>query len=198
MEMWAYVFWRLSPRALTEAGTPGKLDFKTIGLRWVGKLPSNFDYGAEIAGQTGALGADRIGAWAGHWLLGHMAARLSYKPRLIAEYNYASGDNDPRNGKRGAFDQLYPTPHDKYGLADQIGWRNIHHLRAGIEFKPRPKWMITSNYHSFWLASPGDALYAASGAAVARSATGSAGSFPGANGLWKRASRCNSPSSRKA
>jgi Alginate export len=174
-----YLFWRLAPGLLTEVGTRGKLNSKTIGFRWVGKLPANFDYGAEVAGQTGSLGTDSVGAWAGHWLLGYTTASLPYRPRFIAEYNYASGDSEPGNGKRGTFDQLYPTPHDKYGLADQIGWRNIHHARAGIEFKPRPKWTIASNYHSFWLASATDALYAASGAAVARSIAGTAGTHVG-------------------
>ena len=50
-----YVFWRLAPRLTTEFGTLCNLDFQTIGFRWVGKLPANFDYGIEIAGQTGSL-----------------------------------------------------------------------------------------------------------------------------------------------
>ena len=37
---------------------------------------------------------------------------------------------------RQTFDQLYPTGHDKLGLTDQVGWRNIHHLREGIEITP--------------------------------------------------------------
>ena len=41
--------------------------------------------------------------------------------------------------------------------------------------KPRNKWLITSSYHSFWLAGATDALYAANGLAVARVADGSAG-----------------------
>jgi hypothetical protein len=128
-----------------------------------------------VAGQTGAFAADNVRAWAGHWLVGYTIAGARYKPRLVAEYNYASGDEDPRDGRRETFDQLYPTGHDKYGLADQVGWRNIHHLRSGIEFKPRAKWLVTGSYHSWWLASARDALYSASGAAIARSADGSAG-----------------------
>jgi hypothetical protein len=170
-----YILWRLAPRMLTEKGTPGHLDSKTIGFRWVGKLPADFDYGAEIAGQTGSLGTDAIGAWAGHWLLGYTVAAARYKPRLIAEYNYASGDRDPKDGRRGTFDQLYPTPHDKYGLADQVAWKNIEHLRAGVEFKPRAKWLLMTKYNRYWLASARDALYTAGGAPVARVPDGSAG-----------------------
>src|SRR5688572_1409875 len=82
-------------------------------------------------------------AWAGHWVLGYTLPTVPSKPRLVAEYNYASGDKDPADGQRGTFDQLYPTPHDKYGLADQVGWRNIHNARAGVEFKPSAKLSVT-------------------------------------------------------
>jgi hypothetical protein len=93
---------------------------------------------------------------------------------VFGEYNYASGDETPADGQRGTFDQLYPTPHDKYGLADQVGWKNIHHLRTGVEFKPQPRLALAGGYHSFWLASSRDALYNAGGAVVARIPGGTA------------------------
>lgn len=174
-----YVLWRLSPRMRTENGAPGKLDFKTVGLRWVGKLPQGFDYGIETALQTGSLGTDAVSAWAGHWLVGYTLTGLRYEPRLIAEYNFASGDGDPRDGKRGRFDTLYPTGHDRHGLADQVGWSNIHHARFGMECKPKPTWLLTTSYHSWWLASAHDGLYNAGGALLVRAAAGSAGRHVG-------------------
>ena len=174
-----YGFWRLAPRLTTELGTPGNLDFKTAGLRWVGTLPAGFDYGAELAGQIGTLGSDEIRAWASHWLLGYTASAFPHTPRFIAEYNYASGDDMPGDGMRGTFDQLYPTAHDKYGLADQVGWRNIHHGRLGVEFKPHAKLLLTGNYHSWWLASTRDGLYNAGGALVVISADRSTGRHVG-------------------
>ncbi|MBI1786494.1 MAG: alginate export family protein [Acidobacteria bacterium] len=161
-----YVFWRVAP---------GGLDFKTIGFRWAGKLPLNFDYGAEIAAQTGSFGLDSIGAWAGHWLAGYTVPKVKYTPRLIAEWNYASGDENPNDRKRGTFDQLYPTAHDLYGLADQVGWRNLEHFRSGVELKATPKLALFGNYHSYWLASARDGIYGAGGAMLARAADGSAG-----------------------
>jgi hypothetical protein len=95
------------------------------------------------------------------------------------EFNYASGDRDPKDGLRGTFDQLYPTGHDKLGLADQVGWKNVEHLRSGIELKPMPQWQVSGSYHAFWLASVTDALYGASGAVVVRSTAGTAGRFVG-------------------
>ncbi|MGH9783813.1 MAG: alginate export family protein, partial [Terriglobia bacterium] len=174
-----YAFWRLAPRLTTELGTTGNLDFKTIGFRWVGKLPAGFDYGTEVAGQVGSLGSDQVSAWAGHWLLGYTALAFPKTPRFIVEYNYASGDDNPGDGTRGTFDQLYPTAHDKYGLADQVGWRNIHHGRLGVEIRPQPKLLLIGNYHSWWLASARDGLYSAAGPLVASSADGSAGRHVG-------------------
>jgi len=146
----------------------------TVGTRIVGKLPVDFDYGLEMAAQTGSVATDDIRAWAGHWIAGKTFTTAPSKPRPFVEFNYASGDSSPADGVRGTFDQLYPTGHDKIGLADQVGWKNVDHLRGGVEFKPRAQWQVSGGYHSFWLASATDALYAASGAPVARSTAGTA------------------------
>jgi hypothetical protein len=175
-----YVFWRLSRGVGSElGGPPGKMSFFTPGFRFVGLLPRGFDYSVEMAMQQGSRAADDVGAWAGHWRAGYTVAQARWKPRLIAEYQYASGDKDPRDGRRGTFDQLYPTPHDKIGLADQVGWRNVSALRLGAEIKATKKLTLTPNYHNIWLASRFDALYNVAGLAVARSANGTAGTHVG-------------------
>jgi hypothetical protein len=174
-----YVFWRVGRGVKGEDGIAGKLDFKTVGLRWVGKLPANFDYGVEAAGQTGSLGSDDVRAFAGHWVLGFSMPKVKMTPRVFAEYNHASGDRNPTDGRRGTFDQLYPTGHDKLGLADQVGWRNVENGRAGLELKPTKKLSMSGSYHSWWLANAHDGLYSASGALVARVANGSAGRYVG-------------------
>src|SRR5262249_46022495 len=174
-----YVLWRVGRGVKSEDGTTGKQDFKTAGLRWVGKLPENFDYGAEIAAQTGTFGTDEVRALASHWILGHAMPKMKFAPRAFVEFNYASGDRNPADGRRGTFDQLYPTGHDKLGLADQVGWRNIEHGRAGVELKPSTKLSIAGGYHRWWLANARDGLYSASGALVARVANGSAGRYVG-------------------
>lgn len=174
-----FAFWRVGPGFRTEGGAPARLNAKTAGIRWVGKLPANFDYGTEMALQRGSVASDIVSAWAGHWQIGYTTPRLKYRPRFIVEYNFASGDRDPQDGRRGTFDQLYPTPHDKYGLADQVGWRNIHHGRLGAELKVTPKLVLVPNYHSFWLASRFDGLYNSPGVMVARLADGSGGRHVG-------------------
>jgi hypothetical protein len=176
-----YVFWRLAPVGFSAAyasGLKGKLDEKTYGFRFVGKLPAQFDYGVEMAGQTGTLGADSIGAWAGHWGMGRTFT-VKFQPRLLAEYNYASGTANPNGTKTSTFDQLYPSGHDKFGLTDQVGWRNIRDLRTGVELKPASKLSIAGIYHDLWLADARDGLYAANGTVTAKSLSGVAGTHVG-------------------
>ena len=168
-----YVLWRRDINQRAESGELDSLQQVTTGARLVGKLPARLDYNVEMDIQRGSLGRDSVRAWAGHWQIRETLAG-SLAPHVTAEYNYASGDADPVDGVRGTFDQLYPTAHDKYGLADQVGWRNIHHVRVGVDVTPVKATPITVNYHSYWLAERRDALYAASGAPLARVPAGAA------------------------
>jgi hypothetical protein len=168
-----FLFWRRDVNLRSELGAIGDLRETTVGTRIAGRLPARLDYGIEMAAQTGALASDRVSAWAGHWQL-RATLPGPGAVRLTSEYNRASGDDNPADGIRRTFDQLYPTGHDKLGLADQVGWRNIHHLREGVEFTPFKATPITASYHSWWLADRRDGLYAANGNLIARVAAGAA------------------------
>jgi hypothetical protein len=173
-----FVFYRIGRDLISEAGTPGDLQQVTVGARWVGALPAALDYNVEMAAQTGSLGPDEVRAWAGHWQLRRtLHARRAL--RAIGEYNFASGDGNPADGRRGTFDQLYPTGHDKYGLSDQVGWRNLHHVRAGGEVLARKAVAVSGSYHSWWLADRRDALYNAGGIPSARVPGGAAAAHVG-------------------
>jgi hypothetical protein len=173
-----YAFWKRDVNLLTETATRGTLSVATMGVRWTGTLPGGLEYNTDTVLQAGSLGTDDVSAWAGHYLMRSPAmGALAF--RTSGEFNYASGDRDPADGARGTFDQLYPTPHDKYGLADQVGWRNIRHLRAGIELTPWKGLPVAANYHSWWLNEKRDGLYAAGGALLARVATGAASAHVG-------------------
>jgi hypothetical protein len=174
-----YVLFRRSEGLALETGGTGDIQQVTVGARWAGALRRSLDYGVEMALQEGSVASEDIGAWAGHWTIGRTFSGARTRVRPFAEYNYATGDRDPKDGRRGTFDQLYPTGHDKLGLADQVGWRNIEHVRGGVEVKPNMRWQVSGSYHSFWLASATDALYNASGTAVVRMTSGAAGRHVG-------------------
>ena len=148
----AYVLWRVAP------GT----DFRTFGTRWAGTAAGGFDYGIEMALQKGTSGGRPLRAWAGHWQAGHALAAPRLAPHIIAEFNYASGDRGDRT--RRTFDTLYPTPHGKYGLTDQVGWRNVRGLRLGAAMKPHRAWTVNANWRSWWRANAADGVYSAGGA----------------------------------
>jgi hypothetical protein len=167
-----YVFQKRDRSQRLEAGTFGDLTLTTFGARLAGQLPAGFDYGVESAVQTGSIGSDDVQTWAGHYQVRTPAGPRAL--RLLGEFNYASGDPNPTDGKRGTFDQLYPTPHDKFGLADQVGWRNIEDLHVAVDVTPRKGWPVSGGYHSWWLAQSKDGLYGAGGALVARIPAGAA------------------------
>lgn len=173
-----YVFWKHDRNLVSETAARGALNLTTIGLRWVGRLPAKVEYNTDTAFQAGSLAGDRARAFAGHYQLRSPAFGAA-AVRGNAEFNYASGDSNPTDGRRGTFDQLYPTPHDKYGLADQVGWRNIRHLRTGVEVTPFKGLPVQANYHSWWLNEKRDGLYNAGGALLARVAAGAQSSHVG-------------------
>jgi len=168
-----YLFWKRDENIRGELGALSELRHSTIGVRLVGKMPARLDYGVEMAMQRGTLGSEDVKAWAGHWQLRESLPGPGLV-KLTGEYNFASGDEDPADGVRGTFDQLYPTPHDKTGLADQIGWKNIHHARAGFEVTPIKAMPVSLNYHSWWLAESRDAVYNVGNASLGRIAVGAA------------------------
>jgi hypothetical protein len=174
-----YFMWRLQPNVRSELGPFGHLDMKVSGARWLGKVRA-FDYNTSIVLERGSAATDQVNAWAGHWLAAYSFPKVVGSPRLVAEYNYATGDGNPHDGQVNTFQLLYPTAHDRHGLTDQVGWRNIHHLRGTVEIKPHPKWTLTPSYNAFWLADARDALYNSQGnVVVPRVADGSAGRWVG-------------------
>jgi len=173
-----YVFVRHDENLRSELGPFGSIDQTTIGARTAGKLPLGLDYGVEMALQRGSLADDSINAWAGHWQMRESLPGAG-AVKLTSEYNFATGDKSAIDGTRGTFDQLYPTGHDKLGLADQVGWRNTHHLREGFEFSPVKATPISVNYQTWWLAEKTDGLYAANGSRIAFVAGGAASSHVG-------------------
>jgi hypothetical protein len=170
-----FLFWRLAPRVVTEAGGVGRLDSKTIGARIAGSLPAKFTYTTEMVGQVGSFSSDQVRAWAGLWRIERPLTDSRFKPVLRVEVNHASGDKNPYDGKHGTFEVLYPTPHDKYGLADQVGWKNVHHIGVILEARPKSTLVLQLKEHEWWLASARDGLYNAGGALLVRDLTGTSG-----------------------
>jgi len=183
-----YLFWHLEHNWWNAARNSGKLDEKTIGLRWTGKLPLGLDYTSEIAGQTGSAAGDRIAAWMGHWEAGETLLNAPHVLRLFVEYNRASGDANPHDGVQATFDPLFENPHGEYGLTDLFASSNLAHLCSGFQYRLRPGLTLSAAYNRYWLATSHDGLYV-QGVIVAQSLNGAAGanvgSEPDVEARWR-------------
>jgi hypothetical protein len=161
-----YVLWRVAPSnsALPETLGRGHLREVTMGLHWKGALPADFDYDTEFDWQRGSLGASSVRAWAGYAGVGKTFPNAAAAPRIFIEGNYASGTKNPPGHEWNTFDQLYPSNHDKYGFADQVGRRNLMQFRVGVQEDPTKNWKLKQTFEGFWLATTQDNFYASSGA----------------------------------
>src|ERR1700722_17924940 len=100
-----------------------------------------------------------------------------HRPRLFAEFNSASGDKNSHDGTHGTFDTLFPSAHDKFGVADQFVWSNILYTREGFQYRIRENLTLSTAYDSFWLASRHDGIY--SGGKIIIASNGSEGNHIG-------------------
>jgi hypothetical protein len=171
-----YLLLRTSPIAVSELGTPGKYMSWTGGLRSAGVVRQNWSYEAELIHQKGRISASRLSAWAATIQVQKLFSSVRWRPSALAEANYASGDKNRSDNVVHTYDQLYPTNHGIYGVADQIGRRNTKNIRGGIWLRPE-KWLtLKVEAHSFWLANRNDGLYAAGGNVSVAAPTGGAAS----------------------
>jgi len=112
---------------------PTARDIYTVGGRLKSKPGElgNFDYTVEGAYQfgdyaaTATTGRLRQDAFMFTALGGYTFADLWASPRLGAEFDYGSGDNNSKDGVHGTFDNLFPTNHKFYGSMDLISLQNI-------------------------------------------------------------------------
>jgi hypothetical protein len=161
-----FFYWRTQPSVKDEKGGKGDSDLYTAGARFLGKLPHRFDYTLEMAIQRGTYAADDVSSWAGSWGLGYLLNNSALKPKVLFEYNYATGDKVVGDGKRGTFDQLYPSNHPLYGIADVVGWRNTSNYKVGLDVQATKRLRLQFDVNNFYLATTQDALYTDGGSAA--------------------------------
>ena len=155
-------------------GQTGRFETYTYGARFAGTT-WNFDYDVEAAGQFGHAAGDPIrGAMVGADA-GYTFKELPTTPRFGLGFDFATGDDTPRDGSIETFNQLYPTAHAPLGYLDLVGRQNIISPNVNFSFKPVKNVTVTALYYHFWLASDQDALYNVAGIGSRRDVSGSAG-----------------------
>lgn len=166
---------------LHEESSGGGTDFVTLGTRVKANVAKTggWDYETEMAVQTGDLRGRDLSAFAGHWGAGRVWTQSAWKPRLFAEYNFATGDGNAADGEIGTFQNLFPTNHKFYGYMDLFSWQNVHNPAVSFSVHPSEKMKLQIDYHAFWLAETSDAWYRANGVTPVRPIVPGADSFAG-------------------
>ncbi len=164
---------------------PGSIDGRethSVGMRFEAKLLADkaVDVDGEVVYQDGKFtSALEHQAFALHLGGGYTFQNVAATPRVGAQYNFASGDDDPTDGENNTFDNLFPTNHLHYGYMDRFGWRNLHNAQLELSAKPYKSLLLKLDYHAFWLAEPSRAPWQNAGGGVIRPATAQADAFVG-------------------
>ena len=129
---------------------------------------NSFDYDFEGALQFGDVKGKDLTAGALHAGTGYTFGNAPWKPRIGIEYNYATGDSNPKDGDSDTFQNLFPTNHKFYGYADFFSWQNIHNPALQLKLSPTKTISLQADYHLFWLAETIDGWYRANGTTKVR------------------------------
>ena len=144
-------------------------EFSTVGFRLYRKpQTSRFDYQLEVAFQFGESRASPLSsdvtdldhrAHFEHAELGYSFAH-DWHPRLIAQYDFASGDDNPTDGQNERFDTLFGARRFDFGPTSIYGpFARANINTPGLRFVLKPHRRLTSfiAYRAYWLASDRDA-----------------------------------------
>lgn len=92
----------------------GAVEDYTIGAYVKGRIgETSWDFEAGAAKQIGDSGTLDVDAEMLTGIIGY-TFKHDWKPRVAFEFDYASGDSNPSDGKRETFDNLYPSNHQYY------------------------------------------------------------------------------------
>lgn len=157
----------------------------TPGLRWYRRpATGQFDFEGELILQTGSSRSSSVTtdsldhfAYFGHAAVGY-SFDLRWQPRLLAQYDYASGDNDPFDGNNQRFDTLFGARRFELGPTSIWGAfarSNLNSPGCRLQIKPARGLEGLLAYRAFWLAEKRDAWIGAD----LQDVTGRSGSFLG-------------------
>src|SRR5471032_3650551 len=137
-------------------------------LRYTGKA-GHVDWDVETMLQSGHVGAQTIRAWALGTVAGYTFAQSAWKLRAGLQFDAASGDHHPGDGRIGTFNPLFPNGY-YFTLAGDTGYNNLIHLKPTLTIKPAAGLTLMGALGLQWRETTADAVYAQGSAAVAGTA----------------------------
>jgi hypothetical protein len=158
---------------LEEEDRPGAAtrdrDLLTVGAR-LARPPARdrWDFDVETALQVGDTRASAAPAaaeldhraWFAHLDVGRTLESPG-APRIVLQYDHASGDDLPEDDESHRFDTLFGARRFELGPTGIFGLLARGNLRSPggrVELSPRTGWSLMAAYRAAWLASADDAL----------------------------------------
>ncbi|MCI0654596.1 MAG: alginate export family protein [Methylococcaceae bacterium] len=143
-------------------------NLSTPGIRWYRKPKKNeFDFELESALQTGTSRTSTATSsrtqlshfsYFGHIAFGY-TFDVPWQPRLLAQYDYASGDADPNDGKNGRFDTLFGARRFEFGptgIWGAFARSNINTPGIRLQLSPTQDLKAMIAHRAYWLAEKRD------------------------------------------
>lgn len=129
----------------------------TLGTRLFGKSGA-WDWDLEGAVQFGRFDGAEIRAWTAASDIGVTLAGLPWRPRLGLKADIASGDDDPRDGRLGTFNALYPkVPY--FTEAGLVAPANLIDAYPSLRLQPTPALTLEFGWDLVWRQKRADAVY---------------------------------------
>lgn len=143
---------------------PGGLDNRDIhspALRAYGFIPgTGFNWDMDAIYQFGRSANRRTGRSEEHEAFGFTFEAgytfdHSWKPRISAQYGYASGDKDPNDTRNNRFERFFGFARP-WSADDYLVMENVSAPKLRLEFQPHKKVSIDTGFGLYWLPSDKD------------------------------------------
>jgi hypothetical protein len=167
-----FVYIKALPRVEGQQKTYGTETEVTPGAEVSSTLPGGFYFDVLGALQRGSFANDSIRAAGGYAKAGYTSQKIYWKPRLLGEYDYASGNPHTNPHRIGTFDQQYPSNHNAFGLVDLFGFQNLKQERANLDLTPAKHLTVLLQQEWLQVASTADNIYSSAAATTITAPTG--------------------------
>jgi hypothetical protein len=169
-----YSLYNNRPSMTFNTTTAGE-DRYTLGTRLTTN-PKPFDFDLEPDYQFGRFHGEATHSFSVAAVGGYTLEQAMFAPRAFVGFDIASGGSHGRAGD--AFDQLFPSAHDQFGIMDVLGRQNIIDVHPGATWEllqqkaGGQRLTLLTQYRQFWRESDQDAAYASTGS-ILRTSSGS-------------------------
>ncbi|MDX2104183.1 MAG: alginate export family protein [Alphaproteobacteria bacterium] len=132
------------------------------------------DADLEAVLQGGRFAGREVRAWAIGSTAGWRLTALPWSPRFGLQFDTASGDDNPRDGRLATFNPLFPRG-GYFTDAGYTGFANLIHLKPNLTLTPYTNTRVHLGAGWLWRQTAQDAVYAQPLAPVAGTAGNSGG-----------------------